>query len=136
MQILVVEDEAIIALYIGMTLQEAGHEVVGVASSLDDAVKLLDQKIPDLALIDINLGKDEDGVHIARTLSSSWGVSSIFVSAQDEKARRNMDAAIGWLKKPFATKSLVESVEVAQRVQQGVIPIRVPEGMDLFVRAA
>ncbi|UEM24264.1 response regulator (plasmid) [Skermanella mucosa] len=60
MQILVVEDEAIIALYIGMTLQEAGHEVVGVASSLDDAVKLLDQKIPDIALIDINLGKDEE----------------------------------------------------------------------------
>lgn len=136
MQILVVEDEAIIALCIGLTLREAGHEVVGIASCLDDAIKLVGETTPDIALIDINLGKDEDGVHVARTLLCDWGVASIFVSAQAEEALRNMDAAIGWLKKPFATKSLVESVEVAQRVQQGVIPIRVPEGMDLFVRAA
>jgi DNA-binding response OmpR family regulator len=133
MRIIVVEDEAIIALCIGMTLQEAGHEVLGPVASFDSCLKLVEQEVPELALIDINLEKGGSGIDVARVLLDRWRVMSIFVSSQHRQARDNMEAAIGCLDKPFATRSLVETIEVAKDLKQGVIPLTLPEGLDLFV---
>jgi DNA-binding response OmpR family regulator len=136
MRILLIEDEAIIALYVGMTLQEAGHEVIGPATRLNDCLPLVERTVPELALVDINLDRGGSGIDVARTLLERWGVMSIFVSAQYLQARENMDVAIGCLRKPFATRSLVESIEVADIIRHGAMPLRVPDGMDLFVNGA
>ena len=133
MRVIVVEDEAIIALCMGMTLQEAGHEVMGPVASFDGCLKLVEQEVPELALIDINLEKGGNGIDVARVLLDRWRVMSIFVSSQHRQARDNMEAAIGCLDKPFATRSLVETIEVAKDLKQGVIPLTLPKGLDLFV---
>jgi DNA-binding response OmpR family regulator len=133
MRVIVVEDEVIIALCIGMILQEAGHEVMGPVTSFDGCLKLVEQEVPELALIDINLEKGGSGIDVARVLLDRWRVMSIFVSAQHRQARENMGAAIGCLDKPFATRSLVETIEVANGLKQGVIPGTLPRGLDLFL---
>ena len=133
MRILIVEDEAIIALCIGMALQEAGHEVLGPVATLDECIKLAERTMPELALVDINLEAAGSGVDVARELLERWGVMSIFVSAQEVVARRNRDAAVGYLNKPFDTRTLLESVKVAELIQQGSTPTTVPRGLELFV---
>jgi DNA-binding response OmpR family regulator len=133
MRVIVVEDEAIIALCIGMTLQEAGHEVMGPVASFSGCLKLVEQEVPELALIDINLEKGGSGIDVARVLLDRWNVMSIFVSSQHLEARENMGAAIGCLDKPFATRSLVETIEVAKVLKEGVIPRTLPMGLDLFL---
>ena len=98
-RILIAEDEAIIAMYIGMTLREAGHQVIGSVVRLDECLKLAEQQVPELALIDIDLGSGGSGIGVARVLLDRWGIMSIFVSAQQLEARKNMGAASAMMKK-------------------------------------
>jgi DNA-binding response OmpR family regulator len=55
--ILVVEDEALIAMDLQMVLEDAGYRVIGPANSPDAAMALLDTQLPDVALLDVNLGR-------------------------------------------------------------------------------
>ena len=132
MRVLIVEDEAIIALCIRLTLLEAGHEIMGPAARLDECLTLVEKTVPDLALIDIGLESGGSGIDVARVLHERWRVMSIYVSAHDAQARENPDAAVGCLSKPFATASLVGTVEVAGILRRGAVPLRLPEGLRMF----
>jgi CheY-like chemotaxis protein len=57
--ILVVEDEALIAMDLQMVLEEAGYRVIGPANSPEAAMALLDGPLPDVALLDVNLGRSD-----------------------------------------------------------------------------
>ena len=57
--VLVVEDEALIALDLQALLEEAGYRVIGPASSPAAALQLLNQSDPDVALLDVNLGRSD-----------------------------------------------------------------------------
>ena len=102
MQVLVVEDEAIIGADTVEMLREAGHTVAGPAATVDDAVRLAEETHADLALVDINLCGTEEGPRLARALWALFGVPSLFVTAQPEQARQHKDAAVGVLTKPYA----------------------------------
>ncbi len=67
--ILLVEDEALIALDLKRTLERMGHEVIGPFSSSGDAVSAANRKIVDLALLDVNLGDGDTSVPVAQTLA-------------------------------------------------------------------
>ena len=57
--VLVVEDEALIAMDLQWLLEEAGYRVLGPANSTAAAMALLDGEEPDVALLDVNLGRSE-----------------------------------------------------------------------------
>jgi CheY-like chemotaxis protein len=57
--VLVVEDEALIALDLQALLEDAGYRVMGPASSPAAALMLLDHSDPDVALLDVNLGRSD-----------------------------------------------------------------------------
>lgn len=61
MRILIVEDEVIIALDLQVTMESAGHTVIGPALTIAEAVELLQADRPDLALI--NMGDGNDSFH-------------------------------------------------------------------------
>jgi DNA-binding response OmpR family regulator len=134
MIILVVEDESIIGLELEGRLQEAGHEVLGPASTVDSALQLAEGKRPDLALVDINLGDGGSGIELARKLLDGWGTPSLFLSGQTQEARENNDAALGRIGKPFSAAAVLESVEVAKQIAAGepVSPMNVPPELELF----
>jgi CheY-like chemotaxis protein len=58
MLILVVEDEALLALDFAAELEDAGRRVLGPAHGVRDAILLLASRQPDLALVDLNLKSD------------------------------------------------------------------------------
>ena len=133
MRVLIVEDEVIIALDIQNTLESAGHTVMGVALTIDDAMAFIQTGCPDLALININLQEGRGaGIDLARDLLEQYGVPSLFVSGQISETRQNRDAALGYLAKPWRTRALLDSVEVARRLINGQDPAPLPPGLELF----
>jgi DNA-binding response OmpR family regulator len=71
MLILVVEDEALVAFALEWTLKIAGHQVLGPADSVEDAIALCRTGRPDFALIDLNLRDDGDGIEGPATCAPS-----------------------------------------------------------------
>ena len=103
-RILVVEDDPLVAGYIRDVLEASGFLVLGVASSGLEAVALLQEGIPDLALIDIRLTGAADGIEVACDLRQRFGVPAIFLSGLDDPdtaERAKAARPLGFLQKPF-----------------------------------
>lgn len=132
MLVLVVEDEPVIAASMEWELRAAGHDVLGPASSVEEAEALTDGPRPDLAFIDINLSGADEGVELARDLRRRFGVPCIFVTGQIAQARQNRDAALGVLSKPFAFEALVDCVPAVAQMVCGQTPARPPRGLEIF----
>ena len=87
MMILVVEDDALIAMDLEGALSDAGHTVRGPASTAKRALEIAERAVPELALVDINLRDGRgSGIGLARQLHDRWGVWSYFVSGQRAEA--------------------------------------------------
>jgi DNA-binding response OmpR family regulator len=132
MIILVAEDEALIALVLELTLCRAGHEVLGPAADVDEALRLAEQRGPDLGLIDICLHNDSDGVWLARRLKERWAVPCLFLSGQVIQARAAGDAALGLIGKPYDPDEVIEAVAAVGELLAGRRPGRVPRRLELF----
>jgi CheY-like chemotaxis protein len=133
MQVLVVDDEFIIATDTAETLIEAGHDVAGPVGTVEEAVQICEHNRPDLALIDVNLHGRQEGPALARVLQR-FGIPCLFVTAQPALAREHKGAAVGVLSKPFAGRDLVASVPVAHAAAHGVDEPRSwrPRNLELF----
>ncbi len=81
MRILVVEDEQIIAADLEMKLTGLGHEVVGTAVSGEEGIKLAEQFLPELVLVDIQLQGKMSGIQAAEEMQKRTGVQIIFATA-------------------------------------------------------
>src|SRR5690606_35972970 len=69
-RVVIAEDEAIIRLDLRETLEEEGYEVVGETGRGDEAVRLVEELRPDLAILDIKM-PGLDGIEAARQITSS-----------------------------------------------------------------
>ena len=134
MRVLIVEDEPLIAWVLADCLEDAGHEVVGPAATMAEALALCEgaPSPPDLAVLDINLRDGGSGVDVARALLERWGVRSLFATAQTLGDRRARDVALGRIGKPYAPEAVLRSVEVAREVMDGGRPGAVPAGLEPF----
>jgi two-component system cell cycle response regulator len=115
-QILVVEDEAIVAADISNTLQGLGYAVPAVASSGEAAIELATAKRPDLVLMDIRLKGSMDGVKAARTISDRLGIPVVYLTAHaDERTLRRAKTTqpFGYVLKPFDERGLHVAIEMA-----------------------
>ena len=136
MRILIVEDDAVIAMVLADSLEDAGHEVVGPAATMAEALALCEPAPPpELAPLDIGLGDGSSGVDVARALLERWGVLSIFASGAIMEARRAKDVALGYIRKPYRPETVLRGVEVAREVMNGGQPRAVPAGFELFQAA-
>jgi PAS domain S-box-containing protein len=114
--ILVVEDEAIVALDLKMQLQEYGHTVTGVAASGAEALELAARTPPDLVLMDVRLQGAMDGIAAATLLRERQQLPVVFLTSHsdDDTVRRAARVgAYGYLTKPFQPRELRAGIEVA-----------------------
>ena len=81
MRVLIVEDEALIAMDLEMQVEELGHRSVGYAATAQSALTIARSENPDIALVDLRLADGDDGRAVAATLRSELGVPSILISA-------------------------------------------------------
>ena len=84
--ILVVEDERIVARGIEKQLKGLGYEVAGLASAGKEAVQLAAEVQPDLVLMDIRLSNEMDGVEAANQIRTWLHIPSVFLTAYSDEA--------------------------------------------------
>jgi two-component system, response regulator PdtaR len=109
-QVLIVEDEAIIAMSTADTLSSMGYEVVGIAGSGEKAIELADSLKPDLVLMDIRLNGNLDGITTASIIQNKIEIPIVFVSAHlDQKRLKNTKLSGRYLsiKKPIDEVELI-----------------------------
>jgi len=116
-QILVVEDEAIVAESIASKLRRYGYEVLDTLSTGEEAVEKAGRERPDVILMDIHLAGKMDGISAANKISSQYHIPVIFLTAYaDEQtiARAKEAGPFGYLVKPFRERDLHITIEMAR----------------------
>ncbi len=114
-RVVIAEDEAIIRLDLKETLQEEGYDVVGETGRGDEAVELVRQLEPDLALLDVKM-PGLDGLAAAREISTEKKSAVLILTAfsQRDLIEQARDAgALAYLVKPFQRSELIPAVEIA-----------------------
>jgi CheY-like chemotaxis protein len=109
MRVLVLDDEWLLAALATTILNEAGHEVVGPASSAQEAMDLAVDQSPQLALLDIDLHGAGSGLDVAH-FCSDLGIPAVFLSGS-KVAPEERDGAAGLLSKPYRPNDLLQAVE-------------------------
>ena len=114
-RVVIAEDEAIIRLDLRETLEEEGYEVVGETGRGDQAIELVRELRPDLAILDIKM-PGMDGIEAARAITAEriCGVLMLTAFSQREIIEQARDAgALAYLVKPFQKSDLIPAIEVA-----------------------
>ena len=81
MKIAIVEDEVILAMALTLMLEDWGHQVVGTADTEIGAMVLVKDERPDVVLMDIRLGRRDNGLRAARLIRANSDVPIIFCTA-------------------------------------------------------
>ena len=114
-RVVIAEDEAIIRLDLKETLEEEGYEVVGETGRGDEAVELVRDLRPDVAILDIKM-PGLDGLSAAREIAGERWAAVLILTAfsQRDLIERARDAgALAYLVKPFQKADLFPAIEVA-----------------------
>ena len=114
-RVVIAEDEAIVRLDLKETLEEEGYEVVGETSRGDEAVALVKENNPDLAILDIKM-PGMDGLTAAREIAGEKSAAVLILTAfsQRDLIEQARDAgALAYLVKPFQKSELLPAIEVA-----------------------
>ena len=118
LDILIVEDEALLAMDIEAMVEDAGHRVAGEAASLFDVEGFGDDLRLDLAFVDIQLAKGTSGLDVCRTIRARWPDAFIvFVTANPKKIPEDFIGAHGVIPKPFSRNGLMSAMRY---IEEGV----------------
>ena len=115
--ILVIEDDALVASWLCEVLQGLGFSIVGPASSGPEALSLAELHKPDIAIVDIQLSGDMDGIDVARAFEERFGIAVIFLSGlHDETLQMKAQTVhpVSFLRKPFRAGALLDAIETAR----------------------
>lgn len=114
--ILIVEDEGIVAKHIKTTLERAGYNVTATVVSGEDALLSLKKKKPDLVLMDIKLKGKMNGIQAAKKIYKEQKIPVIFLTAYANDKLIQLakkSEPFGYLVKPFEETGLKTSIEIA-----------------------
>lgn len=115
-KIMVVEDEAVIAIRLQERLTAMGYHVVGISYSGEEAMKQARRLRPDLVLMDIMIPGEMDGIAVAKWVKAELDIPVIFLTAFSEDKiieRAKQAKPYGYIVKPFQDRELKASVEIA-----------------------
>ena len=114
--ILVVEDEAIVAIDIAQRLKRGGYDAPALASTGEAALRTIEELHPDLVLMDILLKGEKNGIETAREIKDQFEIPVVFLTGQaDESTQEQVKntGAYGFILKPIDTASLLPTIELA-----------------------
>ncbi|APH39407.1 response regulator [Methanohalophilus halophilus] len=114
--ILVVEDEMIVAMGIKLKLEEMGYIVCGIVADGQTAINMASHLKPDLILMDIVLKGNIDGIEAAKVIKQKLATQFIFLTGISDKAilhRVHELKPVGTIMKPFDDSQLRNMIEEA-----------------------
>jgi CheY-like chemotaxis protein len=135
LDVLIVEDEVLLAEELGFLVREAGLREVGRAMSSYEAVALAAQLSPDIALVDVHLRDGPTGIEAARLIVQDVGAVVLFMTANVARLPSDYAGACGVIGKPYserAVKTALAYLEVCLR--DGRAPGPPPLGLSLSPR--
>lgn len=115
-QVLLVEDELIIADYMQECLQKLGYEVCGVCINYSEAIEALHSSLPDIVLVDITLKGAKNGIDVGNYIRQNYQIPFVFATSHSDK--NTIDTAkkalpYAYLIKPFSEEDLYAVIETA-----------------------
>ena len=112
-RIVVAEDEALIRMDLVEMLGEAGYEVIAEAGDGAEAIALVREHQPDLAILDVKM-PILDGISAAEEIIATCPVLMLTAFSQRELVDRARDAGVmAYVLKPFTINDLVPAIEIA-----------------------
>lgn len=115
-KISITEDEALIADHLAACLEDLGYEISSICDNAKDTLAQIAIQKPDLALVDINIHGDMDGVQLAETINRSFDLPIIYLTSNSDKQtieRVKHTKPAGFILKPYTTSDLETNIEIA-----------------------
>jgi CheY-like chemotaxis protein len=140
MQILVVEDDVMLADCLAEALLDDGHEVCGVAATVAEALALARRHRPDVGIFDMQLRANERGSDIADQLAKSGDLGDmaiLYVTGEAERVHQEARIGHACLNKPYTLAALGIALEIVRDIAvQGRTSRPLPRGLQLLHAAA
>lgn len=114
-QILIVEDEMIIAANISLQLSNLGYQITGIIPRGEEVIPHIEQNLPDIILMDINLKGDLDGIEIAYLIQKNHNIPIIYLTANADDYtfnRAKQTNPYAFISKPFKKIDLQHAIEL------------------------
>lgn len=118
LRVMIVEDQALLAMELELVLSESGCDVVGCAMDKTGAFAIAEREAPDLALIDVNLLDGMTGPQIAQKLVAEHACAVVFLTANPEQIPEGFAGALGAVSKPFDEQTIRAVVDFARQFIQ------------------
>jgi len=130
--VMIVEDETVIALELSQTLEMLGYNTAHVAFSGDDAISMVGKRHIDLALVDINLDADIDGIEVGKSFASH-AIPVIYLTAysdEDTLRKAAVTRPFGYLVKPYDIETLNATIRMALKKSAELKAIQAERSLD------
>ncbi len=116
MRVLIVEDELLVAVELDRIVEGAGHDIVGVVASVEQA--LAHAARAEVALVDLRLADGASGGSLARRLIDRYGIKVVFVTGNPNEVGFGLDGAVDIVAKPFTDERIVSALAKAESALQ------------------
>jgi CheY-like chemotaxis protein len=138
LNILIVEDDPLLAETVKSLVElNPRFQVTAIANDLDSAIAAVEERRPDLALVDLQLAHGSSGYAVAAKLHE-FGIACLFTTAR-APGFAVRDLAIGCLQKPYREEDLVRAVTEAEDILKGrrklVLRQRLPGPLEIYGEA-
>jgi PAS domain S-box-containing protein len=120
-KILIVEDEAIIAMEIESQMQSLGYEITSIVDTGEKAIKKAEEDKPDIILMDIRIKGEMDGIATAEIIRNQFSIPVIFSTAyldEERIERAKITMPFGYVLKPIQERDLKVTLEMALYVSR------------------
>ncbi len=138
LSVLVVEDQALLAMELQYLIEDAGHSVAGWATCFAEAANIIGpgRAPPDLAFVDIHLADGVTGTTIAAHLQTR-GVAVVYMTANAKRIPDDFAGAVGVMAKPYTSTSVLAALDFLHGGVRNPPPsLALPAGLRLSPRYA
>jgi response regulator of citrate/malate metabolism len=111
---LIVEDESLVGLELKHRLELMGFEVCGMAATANKAIQIIEEKKPNLVLMDVKIKGELSGIETAKIIREKYSIPSIFITAFSDDKTLEQIAETGnlfCLRKPLDSNELKEAIQ-------------------------
>jgi DNA-binding response OmpR family regulator len=129
--LLISEDQRLLAMGLKGELEDGGYQVLELTERHQQAPGVAREIKPDLALVNIDIAKGDDGVALARDLKAI-GVPVLFISGQPDRARSEKAVAIASIAKPYSETDMRQAVDYLFRHERGDESRPGPSRLEVF----
>ena len=129
--LMIVEDEALVAMVLRDELQGAGYKILNLTDRQDEALEEAKAEKPHLALVNIRLAGRDDGIELSEHLKA-LGIPVLLISGQVSRARSAKTVAIGSMPKPYDAADMVLAVAYLLACLKGDTSLPRPDQLEVF----